>query len=117
MCVRLYYVLLQVLYNFLLEFSRFDWDHYCLSLLGPVPLKDLPKSSQGELHNSTTGSATAYGRGTAFMGRTAADGQHSSTMGRTPAHEIEHAAHSVLRPVFVCSVGVAGYGCAKAWAL
>lgn len=37
----------QVLYNFLVEFSRFDWDHYCLSLLGPVPIKDLPKSSHG----------------------------------------------------------------------
>lgn len=34
---------LTVLYNFLVEFSSFDWDHYCLSLLGPVPLKDLPK--------------------------------------------------------------------------
>jgi hypothetical protein len=44
----------QVLYNFLLEFSRFDWDHYCLSLLGPVPLKDLPKSSQGEVSQHIT---------------------------------------------------------------
>jgi hypothetical protein len=34
--------IVQVLYNFLVEFSNFDWDHYCLSLLGPVPLKDLP---------------------------------------------------------------------------
>jgi hypothetical protein len=34
-----------VLYNFLVEFSRFDWDHYCLSLLGPVPIKDLTKSA------------------------------------------------------------------------
>jgi hypothetical protein len=32
----------QVFYNFLVEFSNFDWDRYCLSLLGPVPLKDLP---------------------------------------------------------------------------
>eukprot|EP00878_Enallax_costatus_P034431 GHUV01038176.1.p1 GENE.GHUV01038176.1~~GHUV01038176.1.p1 ORF type:complete len:399 (+),score=95.94 GHUV01038176.1:176-1198(+) len=35
---------LAVLYNFLVEFSSFDWDHYCLSLLGPVPLKDLPSA-------------------------------------------------------------------------
>jgi hypothetical protein len=34
--------MVQVFYNFLVEFSNFDWDHYCLSLLGPVPLKDLP---------------------------------------------------------------------------
>lgn len=41
-------LLLQVLYHFLVEFSKFDWDHYCLSLLGPVPIKDLTKSAQGE---------------------------------------------------------------------
>lgn len=35
---------LTVLYNFLVEFSSFDWDHYCLSLLGPVPLKDMPSA-------------------------------------------------------------------------
>jgi hypothetical protein len=33
---------LQVLYCFLEEFSSFDWDRYCLSLQGPVPLQTLP---------------------------------------------------------------------------
>lgn len=33
---------LQVLYTFLVEFSEFDWDRYCLTLRGPVSLLTLP---------------------------------------------------------------------------
>ncbi|CAM6057079.1 unnamed protein product [Sphagnum tenellum] len=33
---------LQVLYMFLEFFSNFDWDRYCLSLWGPVPLASVP---------------------------------------------------------------------------
>ncbi len=32
----------QVLYKFLEYFSKFDWDKYCISLNGPVPLSSLP---------------------------------------------------------------------------
>lgn len=31
----------QVLYTFLVYFSNFDWDQYCVSLWGPLSLKDL----------------------------------------------------------------------------
>ncbi len=31
-------LLLQVLYKFLVECSGFDWERYCLSLQGPIPL-------------------------------------------------------------------------------
>uniref|UniRef100_A0A0E0D757 PAP/OAS1 substrate-binding-related domain-containing protein n=1 Tax=Oryza meridionalis TaxID=40149 RepID=A0A0E0D757_9ORYZ len=33
---------LEVLYKFLEYFSKFDWDKYCISLNGPVPLSSLP---------------------------------------------------------------------------
>ncbi|XP_061360129.1 uncharacterized protein LOC133304161 [Gastrolobium bilobum] len=33
---------LEVLYRFLEFFSKFDWDNYCLSLWGPVPIRSLP---------------------------------------------------------------------------
>uniref|UniRef100_A0A0E0LPT6 PAP/OAS1 substrate-binding-related domain-containing protein n=1 Tax=Oryza punctata TaxID=4537 RepID=A0A0E0LPT6_ORYPU len=33
---------LEVLYKFLEYFSKFDWDNYCISLNGPVPLSSLP---------------------------------------------------------------------------
>ncbi|KAK4744662.1 hypothetical protein SAY87_010974 [Trapa incisa] len=33
---------LEVLYRFLEFFSKFDWDNFCLSLWGPVPLSSLP---------------------------------------------------------------------------
>lgn len=33
---------LEVLYRFLDYFSKFDWDNYCLSLQGPVPISSLP---------------------------------------------------------------------------
>jgi hypothetical protein len=32
----------QVLYMFLEFFSNFDWDRYCVSLWGPVPLASVP---------------------------------------------------------------------------
>jgi hypothetical protein len=32
----------QVLYTFLDFFSKFDWEKYCLSIQGPVPLRLLP---------------------------------------------------------------------------
>jgi hypothetical protein len=52
--------MLQVFYNFLVEFSNFDWDRYCLSLLGPVPLKDLPSGGvTGVRHASCTASQPA----------------------------------------------------------
>uniref|UniRef100_A0A7N0U3C5 Polymerase nucleotidyl transferase domain-containing protein n=1 Tax=Kalanchoe fedtschenkoi TaxID=63787 RepID=A0A7N0U3C5_KALFE len=34
---------LEVLYRFLEFFSKFDWENYCVSLLGPVPLDSLPE--------------------------------------------------------------------------
>ncbi|KAG9152634.1 hypothetical protein Leryth_022406 [Lithospermum erythrorhizon] len=34
---------LAVLYKFLDYFSKFDWDNYCISLTGPVPLSSLPE--------------------------------------------------------------------------
>ncbi|OEL33737.1 hypothetical protein BAE44_0005250 [Dichanthelium oligosanthes] len=33
---------LEVLYRFLEFFSNFDWEKFCLSLLGPVPISSLP---------------------------------------------------------------------------
>ncbi|KAL5796030.1 hypothetical protein ACOSQ2_000850 [Xanthoceras sorbifolium] len=33
---------LEVLYRFLEFFSKFDWDNFCLSLWGPVPINSLP---------------------------------------------------------------------------
>ncbi|GFR47993.1 hypothetical protein Agub_g9817, partial [Astrephomene gubernaculifera] len=33
---------LQVLYRFLVECSGFDWERYCLSLQGPIPLASFP---------------------------------------------------------------------------
>jgi hypothetical protein len=32
----------QVLYRFLEFFSNFDWEKFCLSLWGPVPIRSLP---------------------------------------------------------------------------
>lgn len=32
----------QVLYRFLEFFSKFDWDNFCVSLWGPVPISSLP---------------------------------------------------------------------------
>ena len=32
----------QVLYRFLEFFSNFDWDNFCVSLWGPVPICSLP---------------------------------------------------------------------------
>ncbi|XP_077239142.1 uncharacterized protein LOC143880214 isoform X2 [Tasmannia lanceolata] len=34
---------LAVLYRFLDYFSKFDWDNYCISLNGPVPVSSLPE--------------------------------------------------------------------------
>ncbi|XP_042461862.1 uncharacterized protein LOC122045627 isoform X1 [Zingiber officinale] len=36
---------LEVLYRFLEFFSNFDWDNYCISLRGPVPIRFLPDIS------------------------------------------------------------------------
>ncbi|XWS46204.1 hypothetical protein CRYUN_Cryun14cG0044700 [Craigia yunnanensis] len=33
---------LEVLYRFLVFFSRFDWENFCVSLWGPVPISSLP---------------------------------------------------------------------------
>ncbi|KAA8540017.1 hypothetical protein F0562_026709 [Nyssa sinensis] len=33
---------LEVLYHFLEFFSKFDWDNFCVSLWGPVPISSLP---------------------------------------------------------------------------
>lgn len=33
---------LEVLYRFLEFFSKFDWEHFCVSLWGPVPIVSLP---------------------------------------------------------------------------
>ena len=33
---------LQVLYRFLEFFSKFDWENFCISLWGPVPISSLP---------------------------------------------------------------------------
>lgn len=35
----------QVLYKFLIVFHHFQWDDYCLTLSGPVSLKDLDINS------------------------------------------------------------------------
>ncbi|GMH43039.1 hypothetical protein BSKO_10961 [Bryopsis sp. KO-2023] len=46
---------LEVLYKFLMVFHQFEWDKYCLTLSGPVPLKNLehdpvmPPSENGTL--------------------------------------------------------------------
>ena len=32
----------QVLFKFLVEFSEFDWEHYCLSIQGPIPVISFP---------------------------------------------------------------------------
>ncbi|KAJ8748509.1 hypothetical protein K2173_003407 [Erythroxylum novogranatense] len=34
---------LEVLYRFLEFFSKFDWDNFCVSLWGPVPISSLPE--------------------------------------------------------------------------
>lgn len=34
---------LAVLFKFLDYFSKFDWDNYCVSLSGPVPVSSLPE--------------------------------------------------------------------------
>ncbi|KAK1399458.1 hypothetical protein POM88_009321 [Heracleum sosnowskyi] len=34
---------LEVLYRFLEFFSKFDWEHFCVSLWGPVPIVSLPE--------------------------------------------------------------------------
>ncbi|KAL8541046.1 hypothetical protein ACS0TY_002363 [Phlomoides rotata] len=36
---------LEVLYRFLEFFSNFDWDNFCVSLWGPVPISSLPDGS------------------------------------------------------------------------
>nr|XP_008376110.2 uncharacterized protein LOC103439336 isoform X2 [Malus domestica] len=36
---------LEVLYRFLVFFSKFDWDNFCVSLWGPVPISSLPDVS------------------------------------------------------------------------
>ncbi|XP_020211105.1 uncharacterized protein LOC109795948 isoform X2 [Cajanus cajan] len=36
---------LEVLYRFLEFFSKFDWDNFCVSLWGPVPISSLPDVS------------------------------------------------------------------------
>ncbi|KAE8660503.1 hypothetical protein F3Y22_tig00116951pilonHSYRG00291 [Hibiscus syriacus] len=36
---------LEVLYRFLEFFSKFDWENFCVSLLGPVPVSSLPDIS------------------------------------------------------------------------
>ena len=36
----------QVLYKFLAVFAAFDWDKYCLSLQGPVPLSEVAKGGE-----------------------------------------------------------------------
>ncbi len=45
-------VVVQVLYTFLEYFSNFDWDKYCVSLWGPVPLSSLPGVAAGKQHIS-----------------------------------------------------------------
>lgn len=43
---------LQVLYRFLQFFSKFDWEHFCLSPWGPIPLGLLPAISEVPPPNS-----------------------------------------------------------------
>ncbi|KAK8962448.1 hypothetical protein KSP40_PGU015463 [Platanthera guangdongensis] len=38
---------LEVLYRFLEFFSKFDWENFCVSLCGPVPISSLPDISAG----------------------------------------------------------------------
>ncbi|KAA8533636.1 hypothetical protein F0562_030930 [Nyssa sinensis] len=40
---------LEVLYRFLEFFSKFDWDKFCVSLWGPVPIADPPRKDGEEL--------------------------------------------------------------------
>ena len=40
---QLFHGLLQVLHKFLKVFGEFDWDNYCLSLQGPIPLSSFPE--------------------------------------------------------------------------
>lgn len=42
-------ICLQVLYRFLEFFSNFDWDNFCLSLWGPVPISSLPNVTGNNL--------------------------------------------------------------------
>ncbi|KAK1275552.1 hypothetical protein QJS04_geneDACA001543 [Acorus gramineus] len=42
---------LEVLYRFLEFFSNFDWDNFCVSLRGPVPISSLPEMTAEPLHN------------------------------------------------------------------
>ncbi|KAK9291450.1 hypothetical protein L1049_019398 [Liquidambar formosana] len=60
---------LEVLYRFLEFFSKFDWDNFCVSLRGPVPISslpsmkaDLPRKDGGELllRNSVLDHSYAY---------------------------------------------------------
>lgn len=39
---------MQVLYTFLQYFSNFDWDKYCVTLWGPVPLEVFKDSTAGK---------------------------------------------------------------------
>lgn len=42
---------MQVLYRFLEFFSSFDWDNFCVSLWGPVPISSLPDVTGNLLQN------------------------------------------------------------------
>ena len=42
---------MQVLYRFLEFFSNFDWDNFCVSLWGPVPISSLPDVTGNLLQN------------------------------------------------------------------
>ncbi|GAV66220.1 NTP_transf_2 domain-containing protein [Cephalotus follicularis] len=42
---------LEVLYRFLEFFSKFDWDNFCVSLWGPVPINSLPDISADSPRN------------------------------------------------------------------
>ncbi|XP_057513302.1 uncharacterized protein LOC130795287 [Actinidia eriantha] len=46
---------LAVLYRFLDYFSKFDWDNYCISLTGPVPISLLPDTVVQKPENGGTG--------------------------------------------------------------
>ncbi|PSS34759.1 hypothetical protein CEY00_Acc01867 [Actinidia chinensis var. chinensis] len=46
---------LAVLYRFLDYFSKFDWDNYCISLTGPVPISLLPDTVAEKPENGGTG--------------------------------------------------------------
>jgi hypothetical protein len=70
---------LQVLYNFMVEFSKFDWDRYCLSLQGPVLISDLP-SQRGEHAGTLDGAAGSGDSKPALHGRLAAPCSHRAGM-------------------------------------